>query len=90
VAWIEKRHREGSPTLADGDVMDLLRHDLPQAVAVVENWAAQVLDQQLAAAITQAWEAQDYDGAIRDGVQRARATHEGADGWNGFRARARG
>lgn len=66
VAWLEKRHREGSPALADGDVRDLLHHDLPEAVAVVEKWAAQILDEQLVAAITQTWEAQDYDGAIRD------------------------
>ena len=66
VAWLEKNHREGSPASSDGDVTDLLHHDLPQAVAVVEKWAAQVLDEQLVAAITQTWEAQDYDGAIRD------------------------
>jgi len=64
--WLERRHREGSPSLSDGDVADLLRQDLPLAVEAVTTWATALIDKQLVAAITRTWQAQDYDGAVRD------------------------
>jgi hypothetical protein len=64
--WLERNHRGRSPASSDGDITDLRDHDLPAAVAAVTAWTSRLLDTGLVAAITRSWEAQDYDGAIRD------------------------
>lgn len=64
--WLEKRHREGSPELADGDIDDLRDQDLPHVVETVTAWTTRLLDRGLVDAITASWTAHDYDGAVRD------------------------
>jgi len=64
--FLEKNHREGRPASSDGDVTDLSDHDLPAAVKAVIAWAAGLVDPRLVTAITTSWEAQDYDGTVRD------------------------
>lgn len=65
LAWLNKRHREGSPTLAEGDIDDLLLRDLPEAIETVIAWAEQGLDAELRGAMERSWVAHDYDGAVR-------------------------
>lgn len=71
--WLEKNHREGHPTSSDGDIVDLRDRDLPAAVEAVSAWAARLLDAGLVAAITRTWEAQDYDGTVRDAFNELEA-----------------
>lgn len=66
LAWLLRRHREGRPELADGDVMDLREHDLPDVTATVGRWAENLLDGGLVETIEGSWRAQRYDAAVRE------------------------
>lgn len=66
LSWLLKNHREGRPAASDGDIADLRDHDLPDAVQAVTAWTDRLLDTRPVAAITRSWEAQDYDGTVRD------------------------
>lgn len=66
LSWLERRHREGNPAAADGDIIDLREHDLPEVVDVVVNWSAGIMDAELVATISDSWRAQRYDAAVRE------------------------
>lgn len=66
LGWLRRRHREGRPELADGDVVDLREHDLPVAINTVESWSRATLDPALVASVERSWRAQQYDAAVRE------------------------
>jgi hypothetical protein len=89
--FLRLRHHEGKPHLADGDITDLRKHDLPAVVEAVETWSARLLDPGLAAVVGDLWKNQQYDAAVRAGFvyveerMRALAAVEPADGVVGRR-----
>jgi hypothetical protein len=66
LGWLRRRHREGAPELADGDIVDLREHDLPAAITAVEKWSEALLDPVLVVSIEGSWRAQQYDAAVRE------------------------
>lgn len=66
LGWLRKRHSEGRPDLADGDVTDLRERDLAEAIDAVEKWTHALLDPALVASVEGSWRAQQYDAAVRE------------------------
>jgi len=67
LGWLLYRHREGRPDLADGDITDLRKHDLPDVMEAIETWSARLLDPGLEAVVGELWNNQQYDAAVRAG-----------------------
>lgn len=65
LGWLLRRHREGRPDEADGDVADLRERDLPDVIDTVATWSAGLLDVGLAAAVAGSWRSGEYDAAVR-------------------------
>jgi len=73
LGFLERNHRRGHPESSDGDIADLRDRDLPAAVEAVTKWTERLLDPGLVAAIARTWEAQDYDGVVRDAFNELEA-----------------
>lgn len=86
LGWLLYRHCEGKPHLADGDITDLRKHDLPEVMEAIETWSARLLDPGLEAVVGELWKNLQYDAAVRAGFvyveerMRTLAGVEPADG----------
>jgi len=64
--WLGRYYRQGEPVKYEPDIRDIRDRDLPGIIAAVEKWGSGLLDPQLAAAISESWDAQRHASAVRD------------------------